>query len=69
MVLISGTKANGNKLKAHEIKFELKKIQFYCNGGETLEKVVQRSCEVCISGHFSSPSGQDSKQPALSEPD
>lgn len=67
-MLINRTRANGHKLKAHEIKFEQKRC-FYFNGGQRLEKVVQGGCQVCIFGDISSQTGQGSEQPALSEPD
>lgn len=43
-------KGSGHKFKKYETASEQRKPHFYCEGGQTLDQAVQRSCRVFICG-------------------
>jgi len=55
-------------MEKNEIPYELKKILFYCVCGQTLEKAVERGCEVSICGDIQNLTRQRPGQSALCDP-
>lgn len=56
---------NRQKLKCGKFHLNIGEKAFYCEGGQTLQQVVQGGCEVSILGGIHIPNGCGPEQPAL----
>jgi len=59
------TKANGQKLKYKKCHLNMRKKLFYCEGGQSLEEVLQRDCGVFILEDSQYVTGHGPKQLVL----
>jgi len=67
VVLSARTRGSGHKLKHRRFPLNIKK-HFYCEGGQALAEVAQRSCGISILGGVQKAPGHGPGQPAVGDP-